>query len=224
MPELEVDHEASFKLKEEFKRLTVSQFKQEKDIHVTNLLWCLEKAARRIDNPQEEKPNRYMVEGTLAHLDLEPIIGALFGEGKVVTREKKIRWRGIVGTIDLMIDGIPYEIKTNATGRVNDTYLEQLSSYLIFTQAPYGKLVVRWLPRDFNTTDTEYHIDVYTYRPLREHLDEWVNTLTFRRDTVKASIRTGEHVPLEDINRKFFECGSCIYAKLGCPYAIKGRY
>ena len=217
MPDVRLNPEATSRFQKRIDKYTKSEFKQEGTIHVTNLLWCLQKAVFRLKNPVDETPSRWMVHGTLTHKSVEPILAEEFSsQTEQAVTEKKTQWNGITGTIDLM-GAVPLEFKTSEYGTVRPWYVEQLMSYCVMTGHKTG-LLVTWA-EGRKADDPHIEVAVYNVRFTERELEDWSQVMLDRKNLILGGVTSDEPLPESEINRKPFECRTCPYGS-ECPYYV----
>lgn len=130
--------EETVQLKEKLIETLTEQYSEVRiGIHVSDLLSCIRKTVFEKFQPRSLSETDLMlfVLGEGHH----QIIQLLAGKG-VVTVEQEVELDGVIGTVDLLENGVPIEIKTRRTKNrePEDTHVRQLSYYMAMVQSNVG--------------------------------------------------------------------------------------
>lgn len=137
--------------------------KQRRGIHVSDLTLCLRKAVRHRLNPAPLTDNdlRNFNQGRSHHESVQDLAKSLEKQGHNVQVEKVVRYNGIIGHIDLLIDNkIPVEIKTTRQPEAKPSkhYIIQLKTYMAMLDSDVGYLLVE----SYNAEDNPWSETVIT--------------------------------------------------------------
>ena len=205
--------EETVQLKQKLIETLTEEYSEERiGIHVSDLVTCIRKTVFWKLQPMllSETDLMLFVLGEGHH----QIIQMLAGKG-VASAEQKVELDGIVGTVDLLDNGVPIEIKTRRTKdrEPEDTHLKQLSYYMVMVQSNVGLLVYVMLN---NLRDDEPKFICRTITMTDNELAGLKDELLYRRDLLAGAVETRNpfHVPGEGSDR---ECLRCRYLKLCKP-------
>lgn len=126
------------------RKALADNYSRERDgIHVSDLVLCPRQSVfRKIDpKPLSDVELMFFSLGASHHAAVQALMKSL-GEERVQI-EKKIKYKDITGSIDLVIDGIPTEIKTQRTKThsVKSHYTSQLKCYMAMLGSEIGKII-----------------------------------------------------------------------------------
>jgi CRISPR/Cas system-associated exonuclease Cas4 (RecB family) len=114
-----------------------------KEIHVSDLTWCLRKAYYRRFQNKKLTPEQLMffLEGHQRHEGIQ----SLLGNSRAV--EQEVTKYGVVGHLDLL-GNYPIEIKSTRSQpgkRINETHLRQLAYYCLLTDSNVCSLITQYI-------------------------------------------------------------------------------
>ena len=142
------------------------------------------------------------------------IIQLLAGKG-MATAEQEVELDGVIGTVDLLENGVPIEIKTRRTkdGEPEDTHVRQLSYYMTMVQSNVGLLVYVMLN---NLEDDEPKFICRTVTLTDDELAGLKDELLYRRNLLAGAVEAKNPflIPREEGDK---ECNSCRYFKVCKP-------
>ncbi len=161
------------------------------EVHVSDLLLCMRQSyLDKLHRPELPDSKVLMFVAGKGHHDrLEaglhdntmPDLKADESGDTVITRaadgEVSMKWKGIIGTVDAMWNGLPVEIKTNyiyyAAAQPSTSYIKQLKSYCVLLGVNAGYIVVFYVNHHNEAKRREplmksYHV-TFTARELDNH-------------------------------------------------------
>jgi len=176
------------------------------EIGVTEALWCPRKPFFRIVFNSRIRPNRNMAMGALAHYAVQKYIRELYKDSKI-EEEVEVRFdlgNGyyLKGDVDIIVDGIPYELKYPVSDKPNPQvepfYMAQLNAYLNMLDVDYGYLI------EFFFTDSG--VQVHEVRVDREYHS--FSLLIDRAKKITDAVKQGK-IPQKSLFD--WECRRCQY-------------
>jgi len=190
--------------------LTEQYSKERRGIHVSDLVSCLRKTVyEKIQPiPLSETDLMLFVLGEGHH----QVIQLLAGKGEVFS-EQKLQMDEVVGTVDLLDNGVPIEIKTRRTKdrEPEDNHLKQLSYYMAMIPSNVGLLLYVMLN---NLEDDEPKFICRTITLTNNELGALRDELLHRKNLLTGALKArNPSLAPRGENRR--ECGSCQYFE-GC--------
>lgn len=206
--DIEVTADAS--LKTDLMANLKAEFEKEREgIHVSDLVYCIRKAAFRKLQPKPltEVQFSYFLAGRGHHETIQFISNA--------EPEKEIEWNGIKGSIDLLADSVPVEIKTTRSFKrdIPPHYIRQLSYYCAMLEKTEGRLLILYLTPNVNhRNEPEEMIKTYAIKfrdleKIKKELLESAHQLQAALD--EKNVNLAPAVREEDA----WQCKSCEYAE-----------
>lgn len=135
-----VEIEEADELRNLFLKRLQEYYSNRKEIHVSDLVFCLRKAYFRRVKPEPPTAVElgFFLDGARRHSALEAL-----GLG---VAEKEVERFGVVGHIDVLLDGnAPVEFKTTRMMKddISEHYIRQLAYYCILLNTRFGYLVIQ---------------------------------------------------------------------------------
>jgi len=170
------------------------------EIHVSDLVYCLREAYYRKIEPVDPtlKQLGFFVDGARRHRVLQELLD--------VESEVKVERYGVVGHIDVLLDG-PIEIKTTrARNALPDHYFRQLAYYAVMMNVKHGYLVIQRI----NAAEDPW--EFYRVEWSEEEIKEFDSELKRRADQLRAALNFHDPSMLPEIEDAMrWKCRSCLY-------------
>ncbi|HHC19351.1 MAG TPA: CRISPR-associated protein Cas4 [Euryarchaeota archaeon] len=186
------------------------------EIGVSEAIWCPRKPFFRVVMNARIRPNRDMALGALAHYAVEEFIASK--SPSEVVREERVSFDlgngySLVGHVDLIVDGVPYELKFPTSDGPNPNvepfYMAQLNAYLNMLDVDYGYLV-----------EFFFNNGVYVEEVLVEKEPHSFDLLVDRAKKIVEAIKRGE-IPQKSMFD--WECRRCQFRFI-CKYLPEGSH
>lgn len=181
--------------------LTEKYSRDRKGIHVSDLVYCLREVFFRRKFPRKvtETELMFFVDGARRHAVVEELSGK--------DSEVSIDWEGIKGTVDLINESIPIEIKsTRARKSLPTHYLCQLKYYCVMLGVSWGFLIVLRL------TNYERPWEFYRIEFDREEMVEAVNEMLEGKDLLLDAFERDD--PSKLPKWEPWKCRYCHYSNI----------
>ena len=184
-------------------------------VHVSDLVLCIRKSVlNRLDpQPLTDIDIRNFNQGLSHHHTTQQLAKEIVAESEHPTSvevEKSVKEFGVLAHVDLVINGIPVEIKTTRSAKAapSDHYYTQLRYYMVMLGQKFGKILVEsynakenpWSETDVELTDDE--MEMHKNNLIRDR--DNFNLALEKKDWKLAS-----HV--KNDKRKVFMCMRCPY-------------
>ncbi len=211
--------EETVQLKEKLIETLSEQYSEERiGIHVSDLVSCIRKTVFEKLQPRSLSETDLMlfVLGEGHH----QIIQLLAGKG-VVTVEQEVELDGVIGTVDLLENGVPIEIKTRRTKNrePEDTHVRQLSYYMAMVQSNVGVLLYVMLN---NLEDDEPKFISRTITLTDDELEGLKEELLYRRDLLAGAVEAKDPLSIPG-EESFKQCTYCQYSNVCKPEILSRR-
>lgn len=211
------DPELKYKLLESLTRKHTNDPERTKNIHVSDLTYCLRESYFRKTKPKlaTEQMLGYYVDGQRRHLVVQDLHG--------FEKEVKIGSHGVRATLDLL-DKVPIEIKTSR-GRpaLTPTHLEQryglqIGYYMVLTNKSAAKFIIQWLNPRLELNDPTW--ECYNIDFMNGEAELYLSTLRTSRDLLRVALDSRSPKQLPKVKaEKTWKCRGCQYteecAKIG---------
>lgn len=194
-------------LKDKLIQALTEKYNEEwKDIHVTDLVYCLREAYYRKTDPQPptETELMFFVDGSRRHFIIEDLSGQ--------ESEIEMIWNGVRGTVDIL-DKVPIEIKTTRANNALPThYFKQLGYYCAMQDSETGLLLIQRL----NNREAPWEFWRVKWTP--QEIKTMKNEILEKRDLLEKALKTNDSaiLPKSDLlddDGKPWKCRYCKYVE-----------